>query len=967
MFEGREWLGFFVKKKKIRGILKKRRFNKYGDYIVIIMNEKETREQLIDKQLKTVGWLKKYIKEEVNSVKSNLKTKEYVLSQGREDNSGRFIDYLLLAEDNSPIALIEAKKFSVSEDKGRAQSRTYLKDIESQTKEKIPIFLTNGNKWLLITQDGVESYVSGPFSQSDLKRRMELFRKRRDPTKINIGKIVDRPKSILIVKQMMEHIQIGHKSALINMATGTGKTRVAMAVIDVLLRSNIVRNVLFIADRIALANQAKSAGFKEFFSEAVVDLRESPKSFPNGLYVSTVQTLRSGKTKKFFESFSPGFFDLIIFDEAHRSIYDPNRLIYKYFDAIKIGLTATPSTAESRNTYELFECEGDKPTVEYSYDEAIRDGVLVPYNAEMIDTKILSLGIDGASLTRQLQDQLRKQEEDPNYTMLPGSSFAKVFMDDKTNELVIREFMNRCYKSDEGKPAKTIFFCANIKHAEHIKKIFNKLFPAVSSEVQMIVSDIYRYTDEISRFKLDSEPRIALSVGVLDTGIDIPEVCNLVFAKPVFSGIRFWQMLGRGTRNLRSCKHKEWLPNREKNDFLILDFTIGGHSNIKYHHLKEAKERKPGTDTLTKIFLNRVELLKKGLNAKQKEFVETKIVYEVDSLDKDSFIVREKLPLINNILDTVKNPSTPMIVAERTAEYGEKVKKRVQRKFDLKDYVNELRNEIAPLISLNPGKNPLVSSFILQVEKLFKFILDDDKDGIYKIQEHVKENMENILQKDNLEAVQEKKEDILKVFQENFWDELTFEDVEFIIIELAPLMVYYEKNPKRMLQVDAPDLILKVEEFKKEVKEDEELKKFLETNSLVNKIRKGEGITPSELLELEKQLSALRPEMTIDNVQRILKVDFLLFIREILSLKQEYDPRVLIEREFNKHIIEKNQNYTSEQIKFLQILKKVFARTKHIELKDFTVPPLSNERPLDKFQDSELQKIVIECNKIKMM
>ena len=906
---------------------------------MVNLSEKETREQHIDKQLKFVGWIKSYIKEEVNSVKSKFKIKEYVLSQGSNDDSGRFIDYLLLAEDNSPIALIEAKKFSVSEDEGRAQSRTYLKDIESQTGERIPIFLTNGIKWLLIDQDGVERYVSGPFSQSDLKRRMELYRKRRDPTKISIDRIVDRPRSILVVKQLMEHIQKGHRSALISMATGTGKTRVAMSMIDVLLRANIVRNVLFIADRIALTNQAKSAGFKEFFSEAVIDLRDNPKSFPNGLYVTTVQTLRSGKKNKYYEKFSPGFFDLIIFDEAHRSIYDPNKEVYRYFDAIKIGLTATPSSAESRNTFELFGCNGNKPTVEYSYDDAIRDCVLVPYRAEMIDTQILSLGIEGATLSEQLKLQLMKQEEDPKYMMLPGSAFAKVFMDDKTNELVVREFLNRCYKSDEGRPAKTIFFCANIKHAKHIKKIFNKLDPTLGNDVQIIVSEIYRYTDEIARFKLDSEPRIALSVGVLDTGVDIPEVCNLVFAKPVFSGIRFWQMLGRGTRNLHACKHKEWLPNRGKSDFLILDFTIGGHSNIKYHHLKEAKEAKVGTDVLTRIFLNRVELLKKKLDPKQKEFVETKIIDEVDALNKDSFIVREKLPII---------------------------KKVVSRKFDLKDYIEELKHDIAPLISLNPGKNPLVTSFILQVEKLFGYILDENMDRICEMEEYVKEKMENILQKDHLESVQEKREAIMKVFQDAFWDGLVFDDVEFMLKELAPLMVYYEKNPKKMIQVDAPDLVLKVEGFKKEAKEDEELKKFLETNPLINKIKNGDGITPKELLELEEQLNALRPEITIDNVQRIHKMDFLLFLRGILGLKQEYDPQVLIEMEFDKHIIEKNQNYNSEQIKFLQILKKVFARTKSIELKDFTVPPLSNERPLDKFQTSELEKIVVECNKIRM-
>src|SRR3989339_962645 len=903
------------------------------------MDEKQTREQLIDKQLKSVGWLKSYIKEEVNSVRSKFKIKEYVLSQGQGDDSGRFIDYLLLAGDNSPIALVEAKKFSVSEDKGRAQARTYLKDIENQIGERLPVFLTNGHKWLLIDQDGIERHVSGPFSQSDLKRRIELHRKRRDPTKISIDRIVDRPRSVLVVKQLMEHIQKGHRSALVSMATGTGKPRVAMSMIDVLLRANIVRNVLFIADRIALTNQAKSAGFKEFFSEAVVDLRDSPKSFPNGLYVTTVQTLRSGKNGKYYERFSPGFFDLIIFDEAHRSIYDPNKEIHRYFDAIRIGLTATPSSTESRNTFELFGCDGNKPTVEYSYDDAVRDGVLVPYNAQMIDSKVLSLGIEGATLSKPLQDQLRRQEEDPRYTMLPGATFAKVFMDDKTNELVVREFLNRCYKSDEGKPAKTIFFCANVAHAKHIKRIFNRLDPRLSNDVQIIISEIYRYTDEISRFKLDSEPRIALSVGVLDTGVDIPEVCNLVFVKPVFSGIRFWQMLGRGTRNLRSCKHKEWLSNRAKNDFLIFDFSIGGHSNIKIHHLKEAKESKAGTDTLTKIFLNRVDLLKKRLNDKQKVFIENKIIDEVDALDKDSFIVREKLPII---------------------------KKVVSRKFDLKDYVEELKHEIAPLISLNPGKDPLVTSFILQVEKLFGFILDENMDKIYGVKEYVKEKMENILQKDHLETVQDKREDIMKVFQEVFWDELTFDDVEFMIKELAPLMIYYEKNPKKVIQIDAPDLVLRVEDFKKEVKEDEELKKFFETNQLIKKIKEGEGITPTELLKLEEQLRELRPENTIENVQRFQKIDFLLFIRKILGLKQEYYPQVMIEREFDKHILDRNQHYNSEQIKFLQVLKKVFARTKHLELKDFTVPPLSNERPLDKFQTSELQRIVVEVNRIKM-
>ncbi|MEM2131341.1 MAG: DEAD/DEAH box helicase family protein [Candidatus Woesearchaeota archaeon] len=911
-----------------------------NEQIDVNFDESNTRKFLINKQLESRFWNFSYIKEEVNSVKSDFKNKIYVLRKDKNDNSGKFIDYLLLAEDNSPIAFIEAKRFSVSEEQARSQARTYMEDIKSQTGERLPYFLTNGNKWLFIDQDGVERYVSGIFTQSDLMRRNELFRKKRDPSKINIdSRIVDRSRSILIVKQLMEHIQKGHRTALVSMATGTGKTRVAMAIIDVLMKANIIRNVLFIADRIALVNQAKSAGFKEFFSEAVVDLREDPKNFPNGLYVSTVQTLKSGKNNRFYEKFSPGFFDLIIFDEAHRSIYDPNREIFRYFDAIKIGLTATPSTAESKNTFELFNCEGNKATVEYSYDEAIRDGILVPYKAEIIETKVLSLGIKGEELTDDLKIELIKQEENPAFKSFDGPAFAKIFMDDKTNELVVREFLKRCYKSDEGKPAKTIFFCINVKHAKHIKRIFNKLFPSLSNDVQLIVSEFYRYTDEISRFKLDSEPRIALSVGVLDTGVDIPEVCNLVFIRPVFSKIRFWQMLGRGTRNLNSCKHKEWLPNREKNDFLILDFTIGGHSNVMYHNLLESKETTASIDSLTRIFLNRVNLLNKNLDKKQKEFIEKKIIEDIENLNKDSFIVREKLPIINKIKS---------------------------KKFDLKEYIEDLKKEISPLISLNPGNDPLITSFILEVEKGFYYIVDGDNEKLIFLKNYVIEKMENILLKENLENVKKKKEAIMKVFQDKFWEDISFNDIESIIKELAPLMRYYEKNPKKILQINAPDFLIKEETIKYYVREDKELKQFLEKNPLINKIKNGEGITSIEILELEKQLRKLKPELSIENIENIEKMDFILFLRRIIGLKQEHDPKELIEKEFDELIIKSNSNYNSEQIKFLQLLKKVFSRTKHIELKDFTVPPLSNERPLDKFQFSELQEIVVKCNKIKM-
>ncbi|MDR1819704.1 MAG: DEAD/DEAH box helicase family protein [Methanobrevibacter sp.] len=217
---------------------------------------------------------------------------------------------------------------------------------------KILIFLTNSEKWIFIDEYCVERPVSDPFSQDDLTRRRNLYKSHQNPATMKINpKIVDRPRNLQIVRKLSEHFSECYRTALVEMATGTEKTRVAMAIIDLLNRANIVRNILFIADRISLVNQAKDS-FNKYLNEPVADLREC---FDNNsrLYVSTVQTLMSGKDKRFFEKFSPGFFDLIVFDEVHRSIYDKNNLIFKYFDSIKIGLTATPREREIQSTVDL--------------------------------------------------------------------------------------------------------------------------------------------------------------------------------------------------------------------------------------------------------------------------------------------------------------------------------------------------------------------------------------------------------------------------------------------------------------------------------------------------------------------------------------------------------------------------------------------------------------------------------------
>jgi len=260
-------------------------FNYGGDEI----NEDETRKTHIDPLLENLGWNDRYIKEEVNPVKSDFKNKNYVLYNGKvEKGVDLFIDYLLLDGHENPLAIIEAKRYSKDPDIGRNQAITYTNVIEEKTGLKIPIFLTNGYKWVFIDEYGVEREVSGPFSQEDLVRRRNLYKSRQNPASMKINSnIVDRSRSVQIVRKLSEHFSECHRTALVEMATGTGKTRVSMAIIDLLIRADLVRNVLFIADRNTLVTQAKNA-FKSFLNEPVSDLR---KNFDTSgrLYVSTVQ------------------------------------------------------------------------------------------------------------------------------------------------------------------------------------------------------------------------------------------------------------------------------------------------------------------------------------------------------------------------------------------------------------------------------------------------------------------------------------------------------------------------------------------------------------------------------------------------------------------------------------------------------------------------------------------------------
>jgi type I restriction enzyme R subunit len=310
-------------------------------------------------------------------------------------------------------------------------------------------------------------------------------------------------------------------------------------------------------------------------------------------------------------------------------------------------------------------------------------------------------------------------------------------------------------------------------------------------------------------------------------------------------------------------------------------------------------------------------------------------------------------------MDTIKeiDIESPLVIEKKDI-----IKKVVSSKFDLAKHIKDLKEEIAPLLIYTPSDNSKIYAFISQCVKLFDYIKKDDKVRIGKVEEFVKEKAEAIWDK-NLDAIRRKKEDLIKIQQEPFWDGITFEDVDFLIRDIAPLMIFYEPQRKTLLKINAPDAVLKVEKEAMELKGDEDFNKFKENNPLIKKMAEGEGLTSKELLEIEKKLRELNPLLTIDRIQQ--EEDFVIFLRGLLDIKGLPDPQEMIKWEFDKYVSDKNEHYNSEQLKFLRLLEQVFVRAKHIELKSFAEHPLPEARPLDLFTKEQIENIVQKCNKLR--
>ena len=511
-------------------------------------SEAETRDYFIDLLLKEAGW----------SLDQD-RDREFEVS-GMPNTQGKgFVDYVLWGDDGKPLGLVEAKRTRRDARVGQQQAKLYADCLEQQFGQRPIIFYSNGYEhWTWDDTRYPPRRVQGFYKKAELELLIQRRETRRTLADAPINsEIVERHYQTRAIRRIAEAFERDHdRKALLVMATGAGKTRTVIALSDLLMRCNWAKRVLFLADRVALVNQAVNA-FKRHLPDASPVNLVTEKNAEGRVYVSTYPTMMGliDESSDGQRRFGPGHFDLVIIDEAHRSVFQKYRAIFDYFDSLLVGLTATPKDEVDRNTYSLFDLEDGVPTDAYSLEEAVHDGYLVPPRAVSVLLKFPSDGIKYAELSDEDKDQWDALEWDEDGGEVPdrveAEAVNKWLFNKDTVDKVLAHLMTRGLTVAGGdRLGKTILFAKNQAHAEFIAERFNANYPHYKGDFARVITFKTEYAQSLIDSFSDKEknPHLAISVDMLGTGIDVPEVVNLVFFKLVRSKTKFWQMVGRGTR-----------------------------------------------------------------------------------------------------------------------------------------------------------------------------------------------------------------------------------------------------------------------------------------------------------------------------------------------------------------------------------------------------------------------------------
>jgi type I restriction enzyme R subunit len=890
--------------------------------VMMSLNEAQTRALQIDPQLRAADW-------KLND-RTQVRLEVPVDGYDAEPWNG-VTDYCLYDASGNVLAVVEAKRCSRNAREADEQLRHYVTEIAKKQPFAPFGFMANGlDIWFWEVGLANPRLVAGFFAPADLERLRFLRQNRRplEATPIN-SSIVDRSYQHEAIRRLAEAFAANKRRALLVMATGTGKTRVAMALIDVFLRANQAQNVLFLADRDALVDQTLTDGFKAhlpFEPRDRIYTHQIDKT--KRLFVATEQTLALCYAK-----FSPGFFDLIIFDEAHRSLFKRFTEVIEYFDARMIGLTATPANFIDRDTFRLFGCDANVPTFLYDYPQAVKEGFLVDFSLYQAHTTFQRDGIKGVDLSEEDRNALAEQGIDPDSLDYAGTDIEVEVSNRDTLRKQWEEVMETCLKDQSGQlPGKTIIFAMTKKHAHRIAEVFEEMYPQHVGVAQVITSTTERVRDGsygdglITKFKKNSLPRVAISVDMLDTGIDVPEVVNLVFMKPVQSRIKLWQMIGRGTRNQEACKYLDRLPDGKKTEFKIIDFWQNDFN-------KKADDKPPiDMPVLVSVFNTRIKILERHLP------------------DHTAEPFRQAIADLRGMMARVPGDSFPV----------KKVWLQVAPAWE-DDFwtlitpakLEFLRLHVAPLLRFAGDVDVAAETFTHKVERLKLQILLSTPSP--QLLQSIAEDVS--LLPDITERVRSSSSAALALSAD--LATATPAQLTQIIRDLAPQMKNRRDRPSAFLKIDLPDFIathgyisvgegghqILIEEYKRRV--DARVLETVEKHPALAALREGREVTDNQLVDLER---TLHRELGRDDIQlssrniRIaygLRVDnFLAFLRHLLALDAIPDYSQVVQRGFEQHI--QAHNYNAEQIRFLRSVQEVFLSKRTLTEADLYDPPLTN-------------------------
>lgn len=635
--------------------------------------EAQTRARYIDTMLIDAGWVK------------GVDWQEEVELAGMPNQAQvGFADYVLYGDDGKALAVVEAKRTSVDVAKGRQQAKLYADLLERQYGRRPVVFLSNGFETRMEDGQYPERKVAAIYSKRDLEKLFNLRRIRTSLANVSVREdIAGRYYQKGAVRAVCDSLdRKNRRRALLVMATGSGKTRTVIALVDILLRHNWVKNVLFLADRNSLVTQAKRSFVNLLENLSVTNLCEEKDNFTARCVFSTYQTMMNCIDTVADEAgkklFTCGHFDLLICDEAHRSIYHKYQDIFTYFDAPLVGLTATPKDEIDKNTYEVFQLENGVPTYGYDLAQAVQDGYLVDYRVAETKLKFLEEGIAYDDLPPEEQAAYEETFLDENGDWpdrIGAGKLNEVVFNEDTIRLVLHVLMTEGLRVNYGETlGKTILFAKNHAHAEKILQIFGEEYPHLPGYAKVIDNYMTYAQSAIDEFsEADKLPRIAISVDMLDTGIDVPEILNLVFFKPVMSKAKFWQMIGRGTRLCPGL-----LDGEDKTGFRIFDFC----GNFAFFRLSKGKPTPNGLPLQGAIFglkaqiawkLQDLDYQTEKLITFRRRLVE-EMTAKVRELNRDNFAVKQHLRFVEQYND------------ERTYEILTEEK------------INQLRAELTPLI-----------------------------------------------------------------------------------------------------------------------------------------------------------------------------------------------------------------------------------------------------------------------------